>query len=181
MHGIPCWIHDAGLEIDMATMIHSAPLLFTLEFLFMSILAVGRLSQPNPTTHQAEVMFDGRVIGTFSAQGDMPGTFTPVSGAKPEDLQQASLTAQAQPGAPTLLSAIQELFQADLARHNTLRRMRSKLKKNTLFATPGNKVQAYAVPYCERIRSRIKKEHPEAVILNTLSEEEAFKHFTAHR
>lgn len=145
----------------------------------MSFLSIDKVSPATKDSdiRTAEVNFDGRTIGTIVIQGDGPGRLELADAANPEDIREAGTIATTEGKACSLQAYISELFLVTLARENSMRRMRIRLKKNTLFATPGSKVQMIASPYCERIRSHIKKTYPEAVILNTLSEDEAFKHF----
>jgi len=145
----------------------------------MTIISVDRLSPPikDQETRTAEVNFDGRQIGTISASGDGPSKLEILETANPEDIRSAGQEAMTAGKAPSLYAYVDVIFQQQLIRDRSLRKMRSKLKKNTLFAMPGAKLQAIASPYCERIRSQIKSLHPEAVILNTLSEAEAFQHY----
>lgn len=155
----------------------------------MTIISVDRLSPPSKEhdTRSAEVNFDGRQIGTIS--GDVTGILSGESSAKleilesanPEDVRNAGQAAMGSHQATSLYAYVEQLFQQDLLRDRSLRRMRSKLKKSTLYSMPGEKLQAFPKPYCESVRSHIKQRHPEAVILNTLSEEEAFRHYFAPR
>lgn len=168
-------------------MLHFAPL-SSLSFLLMTIISVDRLSSPSKDNdlRTAEVNFDGRQIGTISGDvtgilsGESPAKLEILESANPEDVRSAGLAAMGHPNTASLYAHVEQLFQQELLRDRSLRRMRSKLKKNTLYST-GEKLQAIARPYCESIRSHIKQQHPEAVILNTLSEEEAFRHFVAPR
>lgn len=144
----------------------------------MSILSVGKIA-PHPSnngTKSAEISFDGRAIAVLTVGEEGPGKLEILEQATQADIEAATdLGKQCQH--PSLASYANELFQVALARENALRRMRKKLRQNTLFATPGHKVQAIPARYCESIRSRIKQQYPEAVILNTLSEDEAFRHY----
>lgn len=144
----------------------------------MSIIHLGKINVQDREnkTRSSEVTYDGRTIGLFTMVGDDPGRFDADSNAKKKDIQAATKMAM-NAGAPSLQSHINEMFLATEAKETSLRRMRNRLRKQTLFATPDEKVRVIASPYCERIRSRIKKEYPEAVILNTLSEDEAFRHY----
>lgn len=144
----------------------------------MSILSVGKIA-PHPSnngTKNAEISFDGRSIAVLTVAEEGPGKLEILEQATEADIEAATALAK-DCQHPSLSSYANELFQVALARENALRRMRKKLRQNTLFATPGHKVQAIAARYCESIRSRIKQQYPEAVILNTLSEDEAFRHY----
>lgn len=144
----------------------------------MSIIHLGKinLQDRDTKTRSSEVTYDGRTIGLFTMVGDDPGRFDVDSKAKKKDIQAATEMAL-DAGDPSLQAHISEIFLATEARETSLRRMKNRLRKQTLFATPDEKVRVIASPYCERIRSRIKKQYPEAVILNTLSEDEAFRHY----
>ena len=146
----------------------------------MKILYLGKIQTNNQPdgTRACEVNFDGRLIGAFLATDDLPGKLELAEGARKDDIQGATKLAT-EAKAASLQAYVEELFRAKEAEEKSLRKMRNKLRKQTLFATPGKKVQAIASPYCERIRSRIKEKYPEAVILNTLSEDEAFRHYVA--
>lgn len=146
----------------------------------MNLLYLGKIQTNNQPegTRACEVNFDGRLIGVFLATDDLPGKLELADGARKGDLDGATRLAL-KAKAPSLQAYVEELFRAKEAEEKSLRRMRNKLRKQTLFATPGKKVQAVASPYCERVRSRIKEKYPEAVILNTLSEDEAFRHYVA--
>lgn len=148
----------------------------------MTILSVGKITPhpANPALKSAELSYDGRTIGSISASDEGPGKLDLRPDVQPSDIEQATALAQ-QKAKASLSGYANELFQAALARDSALGRMRRKLRKNTLFATPGQCLQAIARPYCERIRSQIKTQYPDAVILNTLSEDEAFRHFHAAR
>ena len=144
----------------------------------MSILSVGKIA-PHPSnngTKSAEISFDGRAIAVLTVAEEGPGKLEILEQANPKDIEEATAMAKGSDH-PSLSAYANELFQVALAQDNALRRMRTKLRKNTLFANPGHKVQAIASPYCERIRFQIKQKYPEAVILNTLSEDEAFRHY----
>jgi hypothetical protein len=155
----------------------------------MTIISVDRLSAPSKDhdNRTAEVNFDGRQIGTISGSvtsilsGETQAKLEILKSANPEDVRTAGLEAMGTHQAASLYAYVEQMFQQELLRDRSLRRMRSKLKKNTLYSTPGEKLQAIARPYCESVRSYIKQNHPEAVILNTLSEEEAFRHYLTPR
>lgn len=146
----------------------------------MSIIYVGKVVSldKESNTRTSEISYDGRTIGNFTMTGDKPGRFEISDKSEEKDLEEATKLALSLKS-PSLQAHVSELFLASEAREISLRRMRNKLRKQTLFATPGHKVRAIASPYCERIRSRIKQQYPEAVILNTLSEDEAFRHYQA--
>lgn len=146
----------------------------------MSIIYVGKIVSldKETNTRTSEISYDGRTIGEFTMTGDKPGRLEVSDQANKQDLDDATELALSLKS-PSLQAHVSELFLASEAREISLRRMRNKLRKQTLFATPGRKVQAIASPYCERIRARIKQKYPEAVILNTLSEDEAFRHYQA--
>lgn len=144
----------------------------------MSILSVGKVV-PHPSnngTKSAEISFDGRTIAVITVGEEGPGKLDVLPTANKEDIENATMLAKTHANA-SLSSYINELFQVALSQDLALRRMRSKLRKSTLFASPGQRVKSIASPYCERIRSQIKQKYPEAVILNTLSEDEAFRHY----
>ena len=146
----------------------------------MTILSIGKISaHPSDNgTKTAEVSFDGRTFATVSMDEHGNTKLEVFETAQPEDVDQATELARINADV-SLASYINEMFQISVARDNKLRRMRKKLRKNTLFSDPTTGVQAIAKPYCERIRLYIKQNHPEAVILNTLSEDEAFRHYTS--
>ena len=146
----------------------------------MSTIYVGKITpvDKETNTRTSEITYDGRTIGHFTVSGDKPGRFEVSEQSTKQDLDDATELALSLKS-PSLQAYISEIFLAGEARETSLRRMRNKLRKQTLFAAPGHNVQAIASPYCERIRARIKQQYPEAVILNTLSEDEAFRHYQA--
>ena len=152
----------------------------TIRYLLMTILSLGKISShpSNNGTKTAEVSFDGRTFAVVSMDEQGSTKLETLDSASPEDLAQATLLAKTNANA-SLSFYVFELFQVEMARDSKLRRMRKKLKKNTLFSDPSTGVQAIAKPYCERIRLYITQNHPDAVILNTLSEDEAFRHYAS--
>ncbi len=154
----------------------------------MTIISVDRLSPPpknkdcpEQVTRTADVNFDGRQIGTIRITGEGPAQMELLENAKPEDIRNAGQAAMGTHKAPSLYAHVEQLFQQEIDRDRNIRRMRTKLRKSTLFSVPGKKLQLIERPYSESIRSLIKQRHPEAVILNTLSEEDAFRHYLEPR
>lgn len=147
----------------------------------MSFLSIGKIVPVSDVSEAllAEVHFDGRNIGSWVVSGESLGRFEPGAQALPCDIAQASAWAGEYTPAKSLTGHLNELFRVAQVREQLLRKMRLKLRKNTLFTVPGQRPKSIAMKYCESIRSRIKREYPDAVILNTLSEDEAFRHYSA--
>ena len=146
----------------------------------MNLLTIGRPQPSSPNGPLCcEVAFDGRRIGVYHPGENGQGHLEILVDACPEDVLQARTLARNEGGSGSLQGYVGTLFQVIQARDTSLRKMRQRLKRNTLFATPGRNVQMVSTPYCERVRASIKQRYPEAVILNTLSEDEALRHFTA--
>lgn len=148
----------------------------------LSITEYDSNETPDHANYRAELSFDGRVIGELSNNNDGLPAFSQAQQARDADITGALKWVQGQPDATpldTLPTYADKLARKEIRRKSAIVAMRKRLKRHTLFATPAPERQILRITqvYSERIRAQIQKTHPGSVILNTLSEEEAFRHF----
>lgn len=148
----------------------------------MSIVAIGKLPKNiEESERQTEIMFDGRTIGQLFIDGDDVGRIDYLTSANPEDIQKCHDFISTLSPATNLVEYTTQLYLVNENKEKKLKIMHRKLRKSTLFSVPGKKLQRLDIPYNEKTRENIQKQFPGAIILNTLSEAEAFNHYQANQ
>ena len=146
----------------------------------LSITEYDSNDTPDHANYRAELSYDGRVIGELSNTNDGQPAFSQAQQARDADITGALAWVQGQPDATpmdTLPTYADKLARKEIRRKSAITAMRKRLKRHTLFATPEAQILRITQVYSERIRAQIQKNYPGSVILNTLSEDEAFRHY----
>lgn len=141
----------------------------------MSIVTIGKIISNKDLTRSCEVMFDGRTIAHLQIPTEGEPYLEMVQDAKQEDVNKAEEIIKKEKY-KNIYDFAYSKYDIIATKEKNVRIINKKMKKNTLFVPKNiNSLKVVKHPYSESVRRYISDKYPGAVILNTLSEDDALK------
>lgn len=147
----------------------------------MSVLSIFNIkATPHEQSefYEAEIYFDGRLIGTIK-RTPTSHDFELFCNTEPQDQKQA-LDWIKKKSCKTFIDYAHPIITAQLESLVHLSKFKKRLKKFTFFSLLDGTILKLTEPYSERARKYVQQHHPQAVILNTLAEDDAYERYQSY-
>jgi len=144
----------------------------------LSIFNIKAIPAEQSEFYEAEIYFDGRLVGTIKRTPEQH-SFELFCNTDPGDHKKA-LAWIKNKSCKTFMEYAHPIITQQLESLVNLSKFKKRLKKFTFFSLPDGTILKLTEPYSERARKYVQQNHPQAVILNTLAEDDAYDRYQSY-